>query len=96
MTTTKTTTMTTRKLYGKDLAEYENMDVDDLLAQLTPEELDILSREVDPDVSFTSRKLKVGVVIVIISGEKCFCFVNCEVKKSLACNIEVVMNCKQT
>jgi len=51
VTTTKTTTMTTRKLYGKDLAEYENMDVDDLLAQLTPEELDILSREVDPDDS---------------------------------------------
>ncbi|XP_021967405.1 tropomodulin isoform X4 [Folsomia candida] len=49
MTATKTTTMTTRKLYGKDLSEYEKMDVDELLSQLTPEELDILSREVDPD-----------------------------------------------
>jgi len=44
--------MKTRKLYGKDLSEYEKMDVDELLSQLTPEELDILSREVDPDVSF--------------------------------------------
>lgn len=52
MTTTKTTTMTSKKLYGRDLSEYDNMDVDDLLAQLTPEELDILSREVDPDVSY--------------------------------------------
>lgn len=55
VTTTKTTTMTSRKLYGRDLAEYENMDVDDLLAQLTPEELDILSREVDPDVSCVKK-----------------------------------------
>lgn len=52
VTTTKTTTMTSKKLYGRDLSEYDNMDVDDLLAQLTPEELDILSREVDPDVSY--------------------------------------------
>ncbi|ODN00067.1 Tropomodulin [Orchesella cincta] len=51
VTTTKTTTMTTRKLYGRDLSEYDNMDVDELLSQLTPEELDILSREVDPDDS---------------------------------------------
>ena len=43
--------MTHRKLFGRDLAEYENMDVDELLSQLSPEELDILSREVDPDVS---------------------------------------------
>jgi tropomodulin len=53
MTATKTTTMTTRKLYGKDLSEYENMDVDELLSQLTPEELDILSKDVDPDVKIT-------------------------------------------
>lgn len=58
MTSTKTTTMTTRKLYGRDLAEYEKMDVDELLSQLTPEELDILSREVDPDVS--SRSFRKG------------------------------------
>ncbi|CAG7820583.1 unnamed protein product [Allacma fusca] len=41
--------MTQRKLYGRDLADYENMDVDDLLSQLSPEELEILSRDVDPD-----------------------------------------------
>jgi hypothetical protein len=47
-----TKTMTTRKLYGRDLSEYENMDVDELLTHLSPEELDILSKEVDPDVRF--------------------------------------------
>lgn len=48
---TKTTTMTTAaKLYGKDLSEYDDVDVDDLLAQLTPEEINILAKEVDPDV----------------------------------------------
>lgn len=50
--TTKTTTMTTAaKLYGKDLSEYDDIDVDKLLAELTPEELNILAKEVDPDVS---------------------------------------------
>ncbi|CAD1474062.1 unnamed protein product, partial [Heterotrigona itama] len=50
---TKTTTMTTAaKLYGKDLSEYDDVDVDDLLAQLTPEEINILAKEVDPDDSF--------------------------------------------
>lgn len=48
---TKTTTMTTAaKLYGKDLSEYDDVDVDDLLAQLTPEEINMLAKEVDPDV----------------------------------------------
>ncbi|KYN17522.1 Tropomodulin [Trachymyrmex cornetzi] len=50
---TKTTTMTTAaKLYGKDLSEYDDIDVDQLLAELTPEELNILAKEVDPDDSF--------------------------------------------
>ncbi|XP_076287487.1 tropomodulin isoform X4 [Lasioglossum baleicum] len=50
---TKTTTMTTAaKLYGKDLSEYDDVDVDDLLAQLTPEEINMLAKEVDPDDSF--------------------------------------------
>ncbi|XP_046836118.1 tropomodulin isoform X3 [Vespa crabro] len=50
---TKTTTMTTAaKLYGKDLSEYEDVDVDELLAQLTQEEINILAKEVDPDDSF--------------------------------------------
>ncbi|XP_071444628.1 tropomodulin isoform X2 [Hetaerina americana] len=48
-TTTTTTTATTRKLYGKDLSEYDDMDMDQLLAQLSPEEIDILAKEVDPD-----------------------------------------------
>lgn len=49
---TKTTTMTTpAKLYGKDLSEYDDIDVDTLLAQLSPEEINILAKEVDPDVS---------------------------------------------
>ncbi|XP_044756430.1 tropomodulin-1 isoform X1 [Coccinella septempunctata] len=51
--TTKTTTMTTpAKLYGKDLSEYEEIDVDDLLNKLTAEEINILAKEVDPDDSF--------------------------------------------
>ncbi|XP_055687106.1 tropomodulin isoform X3 [Lutzomyia longipalpis] len=51
--TTKTTTMTTpAKLYGKDLSEYDEVDVDELLAQLSPEEIKILAKEVDPDDNF--------------------------------------------
>jgi tropomodulin len=38
-------------LYGKDLNEYDDVDVDTLLAQLSPEEINILAKEVDPDVS---------------------------------------------
>lgn len=48
-----TKTTTTKKLYGRDLAEYEHMDVDELLNQLSTEELEKLSKEVDPDVSKT-------------------------------------------
>ena len=36
-------------LYGKDLKEYENVDVEALLSQLNAEELAQLSEEVDPD-----------------------------------------------
>ncbi|XP_058795411.1 tropomodulin isoform X6 [Phymastichus coffea] len=43
---------TAAKLYGKDLSEYDDVDVDELLAQLTPEEINILAKEVDPDDSF--------------------------------------------
>lgn len=42
---------TAAKLYGKDLSEYDDVDVDELLAQLTPDEINILAKEVDPDVS---------------------------------------------
>jgi Tropomodulin len=49
---TTTSTMTTpAKLYGKDLSEYDDIDVDTLLAQLSAEEITILAKEVDPDVS---------------------------------------------
>lgn len=41
------------KLYGKNLSEYDDLDVDQLLSQLSPEEINILSKEVDPDVSTT-------------------------------------------
>lgn len=48
----KTTTMTTpAKLFGKNLGEYDEVDVDELLAQLSAEEIKILAKEVDPDVS---------------------------------------------
>ncbi|XP_037078962.1 tropomodulin-like isoform X2 [Pollicipes pollicipes] len=40
-----------KKLFGKDLSEYDNMDMDDMLDQLTAEEIDMLSRDVDPDDS---------------------------------------------
>jgi tropomodulin len=42
--------MTSKKLYGKELKEFDDVDVDDLLTQLSAEELEILSKEVDPDV----------------------------------------------
>lgn len=42
---------TNQKLYGKDLSAYEDLDVDTLLSQLSPEEINILAKEVDPDVS---------------------------------------------
>lgn len=41
-----------RKLFGKDLGAYDDLDVDDLLTQLSAEELEILSKEVDPDDRF--------------------------------------------
>lgn len=42
---------TPAKLYGKNLSEYDEVDVDELLAQLSSEEIKILAKEVDPDVS---------------------------------------------
>lgn len=38
-----------RLLYGKDLSEYANIPIEDLLNQLTEEELEELGNEVDPD-----------------------------------------------
>lgn len=42
---------TPAKLYGKNLSDYDEVDVDELLAQLSAEEIKILAKEVDPDVS---------------------------------------------
>lgn len=36
-------------LYGKDLSEYDSIPVDDILAKLSPQELEQLNDEVDPD-----------------------------------------------
>lgn len=38
-------------LYGRDLKEYDNINVEDLLNQLSAEELEQLSEDVDPDDS---------------------------------------------
>lgn len=54
-TTTKTIT-TPAKLYGKDIGAYDDVDVDELLAQLSPEEITMLAKEVDPDVSTIKRR----------------------------------------
>lgn len=43
---------TPAKLYGKDLSEYDEIDVDELLSKLTAEEINLLAKEADPDVSF--------------------------------------------
>lgn len=40
------------KLYGRDLREYDDNDIDSLLDNLTMEELQDLNNEMDPDVSF--------------------------------------------
>lgn len=45
---------TPAKLYGKDLSVYDDVDVETLLDKLTPEEINVLAKEVDPDVSFSS------------------------------------------
>ena len=36
-------------LFGKDLSEYANIPIEDILNQLTEEELEQLSNDVDPD-----------------------------------------------
>lgn len=43
--------MTTKKLYGKDLKAYQDIDLEELLAKLTDAELEELHTElIDPDV----------------------------------------------
>lgn len=39
------------KVFGRDLREYDDVDIDSLLTKLTTEELEELNNEVDPDVS---------------------------------------------
>ena len=41
----------TSKTKHKDQADFNDEEVDDLLTQLTAEELELLAKEVDPDVS---------------------------------------------
>lgn len=43
---------TPAKLYGRDISQYDEVDVDELLAKLTQEELTMLAKEVDPDDNF--------------------------------------------
>lgn len=38
---------------NKDLSQVDFSDIDELINKLTPEEIEILNSEVDPDVSFT-------------------------------------------
>jgi len=54
--------MTTKKLHGRELAEFDELDVDDLLTQLSAEELEILSKEVDPDDRFLPPSQRVNYV----------------------------------
>ncbi|OQV24538.1 Tropomodulin [Hypsibius exemplaris] len=42
----------TTKLFGRDLAEYEGMDVEEMLETLSPEEIEELNNYVDPDNSY--------------------------------------------
>lgn len=38
------------KLFGRDLKEYEDVDIDTLLSKLSADELEELNNDVDPDV----------------------------------------------
>lgn len=52
--------MTSAKLFGKDLSEYDEVDVDALLEQLSPEELELLAGDVDPDDSLVPPSERCG------------------------------------
>lgn len=66
---------TPAKLYGKDLSEYDEVDVDELLAQLSAEEIKILAKEVDPDVSgiFVFRVYFALALIASVAGRTTSC-----------------------
>lgn len=55
---------TPAKLFGKNLGAYDEVDVDELLAQLSAEEIKILAKEVDPDVSCSQRRMKIQILII--------------------------------
>lgn len=55
---------TPAKLFGKNLGAYDEVDVDELLAQLSAEEIKILAKEVDPDVSSSQRRMKIQILII--------------------------------
>ena len=44
------------KLYGKGLRDLDDVDLDGLLSKLSPEELEDLNNDFDPDVSFVDFK----------------------------------------
>ncbi|KAF2362657.1 Tropomodulin [Trinorchestia longiramus] len=54
------TEMSSGKLFGKDLSEYDEVDVDALLEQLSPEELELLAGDVDPDDSLVPPSERCG------------------------------------
>lgn len=39
------------KLFGRDLSEYDDLNVEEMLDKLTPAEIEELNNYVDPDVS---------------------------------------------
>lgn len=62
---------TPAKLFGRELSSYDEVDVDELLAKLTQEELNMLAKEVDPDVSnffifilFKYKSIQIRTVLV--------------------------------
>ena len=57
-----------KKLFGKDLSEYDNMDMDDMLDQLTAEEIELLTRDVDPDVSTPAERRAVTYGVQVRDG----------------------------
>lgn len=61
------------KLYGKNLSEYDDLDVDQLLSQLSPEEISILAKEVDPDVSIIIVIRARIIVLTLMSKRLAVC-----------------------
>lgn len=60
---------TPAKLYGKDLSEYDEIDVDELLSKLSADEINILAKEVDPDVSYYCISITYVSLLFYIVGQ---------------------------